>query len=171
MLREKRRAAVTKAKSFFTVLMFIGFAFLGWGASEQVYSGLYGRVHPSLLFNTLRQRPVPEGNVAWALYVCTVVYVCAIFVISWLVQTVLAWLESLDWDKGYTKWFFQNVYTPSQRFANVFNPQEDMDEDWIGATEPDPPTPPPEPRDLEDPVSDPSWITCSLYFQDYLTML
>jgi hypothetical protein len=160
MLKESKRHAITKAKSYFTVLMFIGFAFLGWGASEQVYSGLYGRFHPSLLFNTLRQRPVPEGNVAWALYVCTVAYVCVIFVMSWLAQAMLAFLESLDWDKGYTSWFYKNVYKPSQRFAEAFNPLEDMDEDWFGATDPPPaPTPPPEPRDLEDPVSYHSWNT------------
>jgi hypothetical protein len=140
MLKEVKLRSMTRAKSIFTLLLFIVFALLGWGASEQVYTGLWSRVHPSILFNTLRQRPFPEGQVAWALYLLTLGVVFAVFLVSKLIESGLDKLETslsdfITKEEGKEKQglFYKYIYLPASKVqgfvAETFNPDDDMDED------------------------------------------
>jgi hypothetical protein len=137
MLKEVKLRSMTRAKSIFTLLLFIVFALLGWGASEQVYTGLWSRVHPSILFNTLRQRPFPEGQVAWALYLLTLGVVFAVFLVSKLIESGLDKLETsladfITKEEGKEKQglFYKYIYLPASKVqsfvAETFNPDDDI---------------------------------------------
>jgi hypothetical protein len=150
-LTQDRYSEMTRAKSFFTMLLFIGFGFLAWAASEQVYSGRWGCYHPSLLFNTLRQRQVPEGQVAWILYLCTVGFVGFIFFVTFLVRKFGE--EALLYLERETQGFVYRKPETQGFVSDSFNPLDDIDELWYGS-EPQEVSPPPTPPDPEDPVSD-----------------
>jgi hypothetical protein len=107
-----------------------------------------------LLFNTLRRRPIPEGNVAWALYLCTVGYVFLIFGMALFVDRFLKWAEKWNWNSGWKSWFYRPYLLSQVWVTNVFNPQTDLDEDWWEPEPPKLPEPVEENRDIEDPVPD-----------------
>ncbi len=142
LLKAGKLRAMTREKSTFTSLLFIGFGFAGYLTfREHISNGFVPGHHPSIYFNNLRRRTLTEGGVgeaAWNLFYFTILAIFGAFFYakSFVFISDLIYLcvvSKQEEDKEKAGLFYKYVYSPASTFqgfmAETFNPDDDMD-DW-----------------------------------------
>jgi len=91
---------MSRHKNLFTVIMFVAFALLAAATTAWVHTGLTGRLHPSIVFNPWRDRPLYLDYWPRWYFFFIILLVFVVFALSWALVAFWDRMKSLSFWTG-----------------------------------------------------------------------